>query len=93
MDENQCILLYGEEKSGNLLKITAIPNDGTDAMYLLTTTHEKSIVQIGAISADLYPSASEDSSSGLSWVDPENDYLIGLDGFFSQEERLKWRCI
>lgn len=86
VDENQCIILYGEEETGHLLKITGTPNNGTGAMYLLTTIDEKSTVQIGDITADFYLSESEDSSSGLAWVDPENDYLICLDGFFSKEE-------
>lgn len=86
VDENQCIILYGEEETGHLLKITGTPNSGIGAMYLLTTIDEKSTVQIGDITADFYLSESEDSSSGLAWVDPENDYLICLDGFFSKEE-------
>lgn len=86
VDENQCILLYGEEETGHLLKITGTPNDGTGAMYLLTTTDQKSTVRIGDITADFYQSESEDSASGLAWVDPENDYLICIDGFFSKEE-------
>ena len=95
IDENQSIVLYGEEETGHLLKITGTPNDGTGAMYLLTTTDEKSTVQIGDITADFYQSESEDFSSGLAWVDPENDYLICLDGFFSQEELIEraWRLV
>ena len=86
VDEDQCIILYGEEETGHLLKITATPNDGNRAMYLVTTSEEKSTVQIGDITADFYLSESEDVSSGLAWVDPENDYLICVDGFFSKDE-------
>ena len=85
VDETQSIMLYAEE-TGLLLKLTATPNDGTGAMFLITTTDQKETVQIGDITADFYPSESEDSAPGLAWVDPENDYLICLDGFFSQEE-------
>ena len=86
VDESQSILLYAEEETGRLLKVTGSPNDGTGAMFLLTTTDRKSTVPIGDISADFYPAKSEDSGSGLAWVDPGNDYLICLDGFFSKEE-------
>ena len=86
VDETQSIMLYAEEETGHLLKITATPNDGTSAMFLITTTDQKETVQIGDITADFYPSESEDSSPGLAWIDPDNDYLICLDGFFCQEE-------
>ena len=86
VDESQSIMLYAEEETCHLLKVTGSPNDGTGAMFLLTTTNEKSTVQIGDITADFYLSESEDVSSGLAWVDPENDYLICFDGFFSKEE-------
>ena len=86
VDETQSIMLYAEEETGLLLKLTATPNDGTGAMFLITTTDQKETVQIGDITADFYPSESEDSAPGLAWVDPENDYLICLDGFFCQEE-------
>ena len=89
VDEDQCIILYGEEETGHLLKITATPNDGNRAMYLVTTSEERATVQIGDITADFYLSESEDVSSGLAWVDPENDYLICLDGFFSKEELIE----
>ena len=89
VDEDQCIILYGEEETGHLLKVTGSPNDGKSAMFLMTTTDEKSTVQIGDVTADFYLSESEDVSSGLAWVDPENDYLICLDGFFSKEELIE----
>ena len=89
VDESQSIMLYAEEETGHLLKVTGSPNDGTGAMFLLTTTDEKSTVQIGDVTADFYLSESEDVSSGLAWVDPDSDYLICLDGFFSQEELIK----
>ena len=86
VDESQSIMLYAEEETGHLLKVTGSPNDGTGAMFLLTTTDEKSTVQIGDVTGDFYLSESEDVSSGLAWVDPENDYLICVDGFFSKDE-------
>ena len=89
VDESQSIMLYAEEETGHLLKVTGSPNDGTGAMFLLTTTDEKSTVQIGDITADFYQSSTADSSSGLAWVDPDTDYLICLDGFFSQEELIE----
>ena len=89
VDESQSIMLYAEEETGHLLKVTGSPNDGTGAMFLLTTTDEKSTVQIGDITADFYLSESEDVSSGLAWVDPDTDYLICLDGFFSKEELIE----
>ena len=89
IDDTQSIMLYAEENTGLLLKVTATPNDGTGAMFLITTTDQKETVQIGDITADFYPSESEDSSPGLAWVDPENDYLICLDGFFSKEELIE----
>ena len=89
VDESQSIMLYAEEETGLLLKVTGSPNDGTGAMFLLTTTDEKSTVQIGDITADFYLSESEDVSSGLAWVDPDTDYLICLDGFFSKEELIE----
>lgn len=89
VDESQSIMLYAEEETGHLLKVTGSPNDGTSAMFLMTTTDEKSTVQIGDVTADFYLSESEDVSSGLAWVDPENGYLICLDGFFSKEELIE----
>ena len=89
VDETQSIMLYAEEETGLLLKLTATPNDGSSAMFLITTTDQKETVQIGDITADFDPSESEDSSPGLAWVDPDNDYLICLDGFFSQEELME----
>ena len=89
VDESQSILLYAEEETGHLLKVTGSPNDGTGAMFLLTTTDEKSTVQIGDITADFYQSSTADSSSGLAWIDPDTDYLICLDGFFSKEELIE----
>ena len=89
VDESQSIMLYAEEETGHLLKVTGTPNDGTGAMFLLTTTDEKSTVQIGDITADFYQSELEDSGSGIAWIDPENDYLICIDGFFAQEELIE----
>ena len=89
VDESQSIMLYAEEETGLLLKVTGSPNDGTGAMFLLTTTDGKSTVQIGDITADFYQSSTADSSSGLAWIDPDTDYLICLDGFFSKEELIE----
>ena len=89
VDESQSIMLYAEEETGHLLKVTGSPNDGTGAMFLLTTTDEKSTVQIGDITADFYQSSTADSSSCLAWIDPDTDYLICLDGFFSKEELIE----
>ena len=89
VDESQSIMLYAEEETGHLLKVTGSQNDGTGAMFLLTTTDEKSTVQIGDITADFYQSSTADSSSGLAWIDPDTDYLICLDGFFSKEELIE----
>ena len=89
VDESQSILLYAEEETGHLLKVTGSPNDGTSAMFLLTTTDEKSTVQIGDVTGDFYQSSTADSSSGLAWIDPDTDYLICVDGFFSKEELIE----
>ena len=89
VDESQSIMLYAEEETGHLLKVTGSPNDGNRAMYLVTTSEEKSTVQIGDITADFYLSESDDVSSGLAWIDPDTDYLICLDGFFSKEELIE----
>ena len=89
VDESQSIMLYAEEETGHLLKVTGSQNDGTGAMFLLTTTDEKSTVQIGDITADFYQSSTADSSSGLAWIDPDTNYLICLDGFFSKEELIE----
>ena len=43
-------------------------------------------IQWGDISADFYLSNVDTSSSTIVWTDPENDYLVTVDGFFSQEE-------
>ena len=89
VDEGQSIMLYAEEETCHLLKVTGTPNDGTGAMFLITTTDKKATVQIGDITADFYQSESEDSGSGIAWIDPENDYLICIDGFFAQEELIE----
>lgn len=86
IDEEQSIILYVEEETGNFLKITSTPNDGTGAMFLISESSEKFRIQLGEITADFYPSGSEDSGSAIAWIDPENDYLVCVDGFFSQEE-------
>lgn len=82
-------VLYGEEETGNLLKIFFAPNDGSGALFLVPEAATKSTVQLGEITADFYLSESEDSGSSIVWVDPENDYLVSVDGFFSQEELIE----
>ena len=82
-------VLYGEEETGNLLKIFFAPNDGSGALFLIPEAAAKSNVQLGEVTADFYLSESEDSGSSIIWVDPENDYLVCVDGFFSQEELME----
>ena len=86
VDESQSIMLYAEEETGHFLKVTGSPNDGTGAMFLVTTTDQKETVLIGKIAADFYQSEAEGSGSGIVWIDPENDYLVCVDGFFSKDE-------
>jgi hypothetical protein len=82
-------MLYAEEESGLFLKIIYCPNDGNGAMFLLPEAATKITVQLGDITADFYQSEVHTSASSIVWVDPENDYLVSVDGFFSQEELIE----
>lgn len=82
-------MLYAEEESGLFLKIIYCPNDGNGAMFLLPEAATKTTVQLGDITADFYQSEVDTSASSIVWVDPENDYLVSVDGFFSQEELIE----
>ena len=82
-------ILYAEEETGFLLKIFYCPNEGSSALFLVPEAATKSTVQLGDITADFYLSEVDTSGSSIVWVDPENDYLVSVDGFFSQEELIE----
>ena len=82
-------ILYAEEETGFLLKIFYCPNEGSSALFLVPEAAAKSTVQLGDITADFYLSEVDTSGSSIVWVDPENDYLVSVDGFFSQEELIE----
>lgn len=82
-------ILYAEEETGFLLKIFYCPNEGSSALFLAPEAATKSTVQLGDITADFYQSEVDTSGSSIVWVDPENDYLVSVDGFFSQEELIE----
>lgn len=83
---NSGLVIYSEESTGRLLKVFFAPNDGSGALYLIPEDATLIPIQLGDISADFYLSNIEDASSTIVWTDPENDYLVTVDGFFSQEE-------
>ena len=83
---NSGLVIYSEESTGRLLKVFFAPNDGSGALYLIPEDATLIPIQLGDISADFYLSNIEDESSTIVWTDPENDYLVTVDGFFSQEE-------
>jgi len=83
---NSGLVIYSEEETGRLLKVFFAPNDGSGALYLIPEDAALIPIQLGDISADFYLSNIEDESSTIVWTDPENDYLVTVDGFFSQEE-------
>ena len=83
---NSGLVIYSEESTGRLLKVFFAPNDGSGALYLIPEDATLIPIQLGDISADFYLSNIEDESSMIVWTDPENDYLVTVDGFFSQEE-------
>ena len=83
---NSGFMLYSEESTGMLLKVFFSPNDGSGALYLIPEDATRVPVQLGNISADFYQSNTQQSSSTIVWTVPENDYLVCVDGFFSQEE-------
>ena len=83
---NSGLVIYSEESTGRLLKVFFAPNDGSGALYLIPEDATLIPIQLGDISADFYLSNIEDESSTIVWTDPENDYLVTVDGFFSKEE-------
>ena len=83
---NSGLVIYSEESTGRLLKVFFAPNDGSGALYLIPEDATLIPIQLGDISADFYLSNIGDESSTIVWTDPENDYLVTVDGFFSQEE-------
>ena len=83
---NSGLIIYSEESTGRLLKVFFAPNDGSGALYLIPEDATLIPIQLGDVSADFYLSNIEDESSTIVWTDPENDYLVTVDGFFSQEE-------
>mgnify|MGYP003302969434 CR=1 FL=1 len=83
---NSGVVIYAEDDTGRFLKIFFAPNDGSGALYLIPEDATLIPIQLGDIPADFYRSNVETSSSTIVWTDPENDYLVNVDGFFSQEE-------
>ena len=83
---NSGVVIYSEDDTGRFLKLFFAPNDGSGALYLIPEDATLIPIQLGDISADFYLSNVEASSSTIVWTDPENDYLVNVDGFFSQEE-------
>lgn len=82
-------VLYAQEETDFLLKIFYCPNEGTSALFLVPEAAAKTTVRLGDITADFYQSETDTASSSIVWVDPENDYLVSVDGFFSQEELIE----
>ena len=83
---NSSLVIYTEDETGRFLKVFAAPNDGSGALYLIPEDATLIPIQLGDIQADYYQSNIESSGSTIVWTDPENDYLVTVDGFFSQEE-------
>jgi len=83
---NSSLIIYAEDETGRFLKVFAAPNDGSGALYLIPEDATLISIQLGDIQADYYQSNIESSGSTIVWTDPENDYLVTVDGFFSQEE-------
>ncbi len=83
---NSSLVIYAEDETGRFLKVFAAPNDGSGALYLIPEDATLIPIQLGDIQADYYQSNIESSGSTIVWTDPENDYLVTVDGFFSQEE-------
>ena len=83
---NSGVVIYVEDNTGRFLKIFFALNDGSGALYLIPEDATLIPIQLGDIPADFYLSNAETSSSTIVWTDPENDYLVNVDGFFSQEE-------
>ena len=80
------LVIYAEDETGRFLKVFAAPNDGSGALYLIPEDATLIPIQLGDIQADYYQSNIESSGSTIVWTDPENDYLVTVDGFFSLEE-------
>ena len=83
---NSGLVIYSEESTGRLLKVFFAPNDGSGALYLIPENATLTPIQLGDVSADFYLSNVKDESSTIVWTDPQNNYLVSVDGFFSQEE-------
>lgn len=83
---NSSLVIYTEDETGRFLKVFAAPNDGSGALYLIPEDATLIPIRLGDIQADYYQSNIESSGSTIVWTDPENDYLVTVDGFFSQEE-------
>ena len=83
---NSGLVIYSEESTGRLLKVFFAPNDGSGALYLIPEDATLTPIQLGDVSADFYLSNVKDESSTIVWTDPQNNYLVSVDGFFSQEE-------
>lgn len=83
---NSSLVIYTEDETGRFLKVFAAPNDGSGALYLIPEDATLIPIQLGDIQADYYQSNIESSGSTIVWTDPENDYLVTVDGFFSQDE-------
>ena len=80
------LVIYAEDETGRFLKVFAAPNDGSGALYLIPEDATLIPIQLGDIQADYYQSNIKSSGSTIVWTDPENDYLVTVDGFFSLEE-------
>lgn len=83
---NSGFVIYSEEETGRFLKVFFAPNDSSGALYLIPEDATRTTIQLGEVTADFYLSNTEDSSSTIVWTDPVNDYLVCVDGFFSQKE-------
>ena len=82
--------LFGREADAYVYRSTGNDTDEeTITTYNLAEIPEDATlipIQLGDIQADYYQSNIESSGSTIVWTDPENDYLVTVDGFFSQEE-------
>ena len=82
--------LFGREADAYVYRSTGTDTDeDTITTYDLAEIPEDATlipIQLGDIQADYYQSNIESSGSTIVWTDPENDYLVTVDGFFSLEE-------
>lgn len=90
LSQSQGLAIYAQEESGKLFKILYAPNDGSSALFLIPEDAEKQSVQVNNTSADFYLSHSQESSSCIVWTDPQTEYLICIDGFFSEDELIEF---